>query len=200
MVDSYHEDNKRRSQHPSKIAQHPHQVGDERRIGMKRIVCLLVLVSLVALGNFNRASAHGGPVQFGPFHDEATEVIADCGSFQVLDHYVAERLIIRFFYDTGIRERDIRQFSGADTYINSVTGKSYTATFHNTTFIDFDTSGNRIELANSGVGFRLTLPGGGVVFSDIGRFEVDAQGNVIWQAGPHHFLDGDFAGLCAAMA
>ncbi len=154
----------------------------------------------MALGNFNRASADGGPVHLGPFHDEGTEVIADCGAFQVLDHYVTERSIIRFLYDTGIRERDIRQFWGTDTYINSVTGKSYTATFHNTTFIDFDTSGKRIELANSGVGFRLTLPGGGVVFLDIGRFEVDAQGNVIWEAGPHHFLDGDFAGLCAAMA
>lgn len=167
---------------------------------MKRIVYLLVLVSLVALGNVNRASADGGPVHLGPFPDEGTEVIADCGAFQVLDHFVAERRITRFFYDTGIRERDIRQFWGTDTYINSVTGKSYTTTFHNTTFIDFDTSGNRIGLANSGVGFRLTLPGGGVVFLDIGRFEVDAQGNVIWEAGPHHFLDGDFGGLCAAMA
>jgi hypothetical protein len=167
---------------------------------MKRIVCVLVLVVLVALSSFNRISAAGGPAHFGPFRDEATEAIADCGTFQVFDHWVSERSITRFYYDSGVRKRDIRQFSGTDTFINSLSGKSYTTTFHNITFVDFDTSGNFAGLTNSGIGFRLTLPGGGAVFVDIGRFEVDTAGNVIWQAGPHHFLDGDFTGLCAAMA
>jgi hypothetical protein len=167
---------------------------------MKRNVCLLVLVSLVALSNYNWASAGGGPVQLGPFYQQGTDLVADCGTFQVLDHFVIERRITRFFYDNGIRKSDIRQLSGTDTFTNSVTGKSYTMTFHNTTFIDFDTSGNFVQLANSGIGYRLTIPGGGAVFVDIGRFEVDTEGNVIWEAGPHHDLDGDFTGLCAAMA
>jgi hypothetical protein len=167
---------------------------------MKHMVCLLVLVCLVCLSNLNRASADGGPVHLGPFHDEGTELLADCGSFQVLDHFVTDVRITRFFYDSGIRKQDIRQFSGTDTLINSVTGKSYTEPFHNTTFLDYDTAGHFAGLANAGVGYRLTLPGGGMVFVDLGRFAVDTAGNVIWQAGPHHFLDGNFAGLCAAMA
>src|SRR5882672_5825969 len=165
---------------------------------MKRVVCLLV--SLVALSSITPTLAQGGPVHLGPFHEEGTDLLADCGTFQVLDHYVTERRIIRFFYDNGIRKSDIQQFSGTDTFINSVTGKSYTMTFHNTTFIDYDTSGHFVGLANSGVGYRLTIPGGGAVFLDIGRFEVDTEGNVIWEAGPHHFLHGDFTGLCTAMA
>lgn len=165
---------------------------------MKRI--FLLLVGLMAISGLSSVFANGGPAHFGPFPDEGTDAIADCGTFQVLDHWVSERSITRFYYDNGIRKRDIRHFSGTDTFINSLSGKSYTTTFHNTTFIDFDTSGNFAGLTNSGIGFRLTLPGGGAVFVDIGRFEVDAAGNVIWEAGPHHFLDGDFAGLCAALA
>jgi hypothetical protein len=54
--------------------------------------------------------------------------------------------------------------------------------------------------ANSGVAFRLVVPGAGAVFLDVGRTVLDRQGNVYFEAGPHQFLDGDFAGLCAALA
>jgi hypothetical protein len=200
MVDSYHADNKRRSEHPSNIAQHPHQVGNERRIGMKRVFCLLVLVSLVALGSFTPALAQGEPLHLGPFHFEGTEVLADCGTFQVLDHYVADLTVTQFLDDQGIRVRDVRQFSGTDTYINSATGKSITERFHNTLLVEYE-AGIRTQIVNSGVGYRLTVPGGGAVFLDVGRVVYDGQFNVVfWEAGPHHFLDGDFAGLCAAMA
>ncbi len=166
---------------------------------MKRVFCLFVLASLVALGSFTPALAQGEPLHLGPFHREGTELVADCGTFQVLDHYVAELSITRFFDEHGIRLRDIRDFSGTDTFTNSVTDKSFTEPFHNKIFIDYE-AGVRVQNVNDGVAFRLTLPGVGAVFLDIGRVVYDADFNVIWEAGPHHFLDGDFAGLCAAMA
>jgi hypothetical protein len=48
---------------------------------------------------------------------------------------------------------------------------------------------------------RLTVPGSGAVFLDVGRIVTNQASTVItFQAGPHQFVDGDFAGLCAALA
>jgi hypothetical protein len=47
--------------------------------------------------------------------------------------------------------------------------------------------------------FRVWLPGFGVVIMDRGRLVFDAEGNVIFEAGPHPALEGDFSALCAAL-
>jgi len=165
---------------------------------MKQII--FVITILAALSGVSPVLASGGPVFIGPIHSEGQETLADCGAFQVVDVFEADLRITRFFNENGIRERDIRHFSGTDTFTNSVTGKSFTRSFHNNVFIDFDESGNRIQNVNTGVGFRLTVPGVGAVFLDIGRVIYDVDFNVIWEAGPHHFLDGEFDGLCTVLA
>lgn len=47
--------------------------------------------------------------------------------------------------------------------------------------------------------FRVWLPGLGVVIMDRGRLLFDAGGNVVFEAGPHPALQGDFSALCAAL-
>jgi hypothetical protein len=51
-----------------------------------------------------------------------------------------------------------------------------------------------------GLLFRVFLPDGGTVIADVGRLVFDAEGNVIFEAGPHPALHGDFAALCAALS
>jgi hypothetical protein len=51
-----------------------------------------------------------------------------------------------------------------------------------------------------GLVFRVFLPHGGTVIADVGRLVFDAEGNVIFEAGPHPALHGDFAALCAALS
>ena len=51
-----------------------------------------------------------------------------------------------------------------------------------------------------GVVVRLTVPGDGAVFLDIGRIVTDRQGNLYFEAGPHQYFYGDFAALCEALA
>jgi hypothetical protein len=43
------------------------------------------------------------------------------------------------------------------------------------------------------------IDGGGTVIADVGRLVFDAEGNVIFEAGPPA-LHGDFAALCAALS
>lgn len=52
----------------------------------------------------------------------------------------------------------------------------------------------------SGVTASFVVPGGGKVLIDAGRFVVNANGNLIFEAGIHEYLAGDFQALCAALA
>jgi hypothetical protein len=59
-----------------------------------------------------------------------------------------------------------------------------------------------VEGTNTEVGltFRVFLPGGGTVIADVGRLVFDAEGNLVFEAGSHPALHGDFAALCAALS
>jgi hypothetical protein len=67
---------------------------------------------------------------------------------------------------------------------------------HGQTFYDL-TDGSQTLV---GLIFRVFLPDGGTVIADVGRLVFDAEGNVIFEAGPHPALHGDFAALCAALS
>ena len=51
-----------------------------------------------------------------------------------------------------------------------------------------------------GEAFAITVPGQGVAVLGAGKLVFDAEGNVIFEAGPHQVLHGDFVTLiCAAL-
>jgi hypothetical protein len=138
------------------------------------------------------------PVVEGPFREEGSIVIADCGSFQVVDVYELNYIERQYYDKEGNLVKLVEQVWGTDTFTNSVTGKAYTMNFHNNVVVDFSTSPPRG--ANMGIIFRLVVPGAGAVLLDVGRIVLDRQGNIYFRAGPQQYYDGDFAGLCAALA
>ena len=107
---------------------------------------------------------------------------------------------LRLFFDkAGNLVKGVEEVSGTDTFINATTGQELTGRFRNNVLIDF-TSEPPLG-ANTGIIFKVTVPGSGAVFLDVGRIVTDRSGEIItFQKGPHQFYDGDFAGLCAALA
>jgi hypothetical protein len=144
-----------------------------------------------------QVASAAGPVEEGPFHEEGTSELLDCGSFQILDRYELSYTEKWFFDEEGNPLKLFEQVRGTDTFANSVTGKAYTMSYHNTVVVDFSTTPP--QGANTGVVFRMTVPGAGAVFLDVGRLVVDRQGSIYFQAGPHQFFNGDVEALCAAM-
>jgi hypothetical protein len=67
---------------------------------------------------------------------------------------------------------------------------------HGQIFYDL-VEGTRTEI---GLLFNVFLPGGGGVMADVGRLVFDAEDNLVFEAGPHPALHGDFAALCAALS
>jgi hypothetical protein len=147
-----------------------------------------------------RTPAGGKPVVIGPETDAGlAEGIIDCGDFLVDDRYELTFTLRLFFDQDGNRIKGVEQVSGTDIFINATTGKEIPTRFHNNVLIDFTT--DPPLAANTGIIFKVTVPGAGAVFLDVGRIVTDRTGEIIaFEAGPHQFFDGDVAGLCAALA
>jgi hypothetical protein len=86
--------------------------------------------------------------------------------------------------------------------------------FPGTAYTTISANGNTLTTRNSGITFIestgassgagisavVTVPGGGVVLLVAGRFVTDADGNVVFSAGPNTEASGDVAAFCAALA
>jgi hypothetical protein len=135
------------------------------------------------------------PIVIGPIHDEGSAFLADCGAFQIIDDYDSNFTVRRMRDRNGTVIRLIEEVWGVDNFRNSVTGYSIPGPYHNNTFVDLQSR----TAAIAGIIFRAQVPGVGSVVLDLGRVIVDREDNVYFSAGPHQFLDGDIAALCAAL-
>jgi hypothetical protein len=147
---------------------------------------------LFALGSISSAAA--APPTSSTFPQQGTQLLADCGSFQVFDDYVVTVGQTIFYNNDGNPVEVHLAISGTDTYRQSVTGQSITMGSHFMVHID-----EQARLGSSGgLQYHLMIPGLGHVLLDAGRTVYDSTGALVFSAGSHQVATGDTAGLCAA--
>jgi hypothetical protein len=161
------------------------------RIAAGLLGALLMLVT-------GATAAHGGvpPVTEESFVEDDA-FLFDCGDFDLRDRFTFTTRGKVFFDDAGNPVRIVEHVAGSDTFYNSVTNESVTGTIN---------SGETVNLVdgtvtqNGSVG-RITVPGMGVVFFDIGKYIIDFDEGLVFLAGSHHaFFEEDYAPLCALLA
>jgi hypothetical protein len=169
---------------------------------MKRTIMLSTLaataVVLFALGGAASADKPEGtpaPVRLEP--ETGTELIAECGEFDVLTDFVVDGQSTIFFDSAGNPDYARVHLTFVDFYYNSETGEGFTEHEHSNTLLDLP-SGE--EVTSSGVSYRVTVPGEGVVLLEAGRLEFNEAGEVVFVAGPHQVLSQDTDKLCEALA
>lgn len=165
----------------------------------KQLKDIIVGVSaIIALGAGSNAAAvpplkgNFGPTDFIGFF------IADCGSFDVLLDYTEQGHFIVHFDNEGnpIRENVHFNFPN-DVYYNSENPEIRLSGNAAQNF-KFDYIDNTLAIA--GLQLKLTVPGYGVVFHEVGRLIIDLiTGETVFQAGPNDASDGDIAALCEAL-
>jgi hypothetical protein len=169
---------------------------------MKRTIMLSTLaataVVLFALGGVASADKPEGtpaPVRLEP--ETGTELIAECGEFDVLTDFVVDGQSTIFFDSAGNPDYARVHLRFVDFYYNSETGEGFTEHEHSNTLLDLP-SGE--EVTSSGVSYRVTVPGEGVVLLEAGRLEFNEAGGIVFVAGPHQVLSQDTDKLCEALA
>jgi hypothetical protein len=169
---------------------------------MKRTIMLSTLaataVVLFALGGVASADKPEGtpaPVRLQP--ETGTELIAECGEFDVLTDFVVDGQSTIFFDSAGNPDYARVHLRFVDFYYNSETGEGFSEHEHSNTLLDLP-SGE--EVTSSGVSYRVTVPGEGVVLLEAGRLEFNEAGEIVFVAGPHQVLSQDTDKLCEALA
>ena len=125
------------------------------------------------------------------------DFLADCGAFDLRDRLVFEVNGKLFFDEDGNLTRIVEHVGGSDTFYNSVTGESVTGTIN---------SGETVDLVNgtvtqNGTVGRITVPGEGAFFFDVGKFVIDFEDGLVFLAGRHHaFFEEDYSRLCELLA
>lgn len=136
------------------------------------------------------------------FHDEGSGAFGGpCLNGVTLVFTVTEDVRVTTFFDEA--GNPVRLQGTVDTVMvvtNPESGESVRSPAHTTFFEDLVAGTN----AQVGLVFHATVPGVGVVFHDVGRIVSDAEGNLIFEAGPHDVLhtEGDHVvrtNFCAAL-
>ena len=156
------------------------------------------IIAVLAFGSVSTALAVP-PVKgnFGP-DDVVGLFVANCGDFAALLDFTEQGHFILHFDQDGNLVRVNQHFEFPnDVYYNSESPEiSFTGNAVQNTNVDL--VDNNIAIA--GLQFKLTVPGQGVVFHEVGRLFIDLNtGDVLMQAGPADFSDGNTAALCAAL-
>ena len=128
---------------------------------------------------------------------EGDAFLTDCGDFDLRDRFTFEFHGKVFLDEAGNPVRIVEHVAGSDTFYNSETNESVTGTINAGEIVDL--AGGTVT-ENGTIG-RITVPGLGVVFFDVGKFIIDFDDGLVFLAGRHHaFLEEDYAPLCSLLS
>jgi hypothetical protein len=123
--------------------------------------------------------------------------LADCGDFDLRDRFTFEWKGKMFFDDEGNLTRIVEHVGGSDTFYNSVTGASVTGTINSGETVDFVNG----TVTQNGATGRITVPGEGAFFFDVGKYVIDFEEGLVFLAGSHHaFFEEDYSRLCELLS
>ena len=129
-------------------------------------------------------------------------LVGDCGTFQVWTDFHGEGFFIERFNQAGAVTKVNQHINFSQSiYYNSENPAIFIEGGPGELQNDhFDFTGDVPTLAITGLTFKVTLPGNGVIFHEAGRIVIDFEtGEVLFQAGPHDFGDQEVAALCTAL-
>ena len=162
----------------------------------KNIVSLVISVVMISLSLTSVTTVHAATPDVQTFHNEGSFVGFDCGEFLVLQDFTEDVTVTTFFDKAGnpVRAQIHVRYDG--TLTNSVTGLTLRDPARRTITVNLQNG----TVTETGLFYGLTVPGRGIAVLDAGKVVFDADGNVIFVGGPHQFLAGGEALICAALS
>jgi hypothetical protein len=169
---------------------------------MKRLIKLpaVIAVTLVGMAVFAQPATANTKVTT-VIHDDETFVESGMCPFDITFHEFGTFKGAEYFDNKGFNYKTIVTVGHGGPFTITVTAKGTTLTMQNQAapvVIMFNADGSRDTETVHGPVFKFTVPGSGVVLLEAGRLTFDGDGNVVFRAGPHQSLDGDFDAFCAA--
>jgi hypothetical protein len=115
----------------------------------------------------------------------------------VTSEFRVDRTITQYYDQAGTLVREARHliFTGSQTNDETGTSLPVNGTFRQV--FDFVNG----TFTSTGSLRHVTVPGSGIVLNESGRTIIDmADDSILFMAGPHQDLTGDYSAMCAALA
>lgn len=158
-----------------------------------RLASAALVAGLALVGTTGAASAGTLTPVHVTDHAEFDDFLADCGDYELWDRGVFDQVGTEFYDSSGVLVRKVTRVSGSDTFYNATSGESVTGTIAAGEVLDFADG----SVTESGTVGRITYPGLGVVFFDVGKFVIDFDEGLVFLAGHlHAFFTEDYDALC----
>lgn len=149
------------------------------------------LIAATLLGAAVPATA--APPSVEPFSEQGEdEVVAECDGFVLTEDFVETGTTRTFFDRAGNPVRALINAKFVGVITNSASGNTYRDPGYFSIIQDLQ-AGTETTL---GLYFNIVVPGVGPVVEDVGRIVIDANGDVVFQAGPHQILAGEDVDFC----
>ena len=158
---------------------------------LRRMVAgVVIALPMVVAG---ASGAHADVPLTAEGFEEGDVFLTDCGDFDLRDHFTFEFHGKIFLDEAGNPARIVEWVGGSDTFYNSETGESVTGNINSGEIVDLVDG----TVTQSGTIGRITVPGLGVVFFDVGKYIFDFDDGLVFLASNHHdFIEEDYAPLC----
>ena len=164
---------------------------------MKNMKLLSLLIRLVAISLplTSVTTVYAAPPDVQTFHEEGSFATVNCGDFLALQDFVVDGRVTTFFDHAGNPVSVQVRVHYGGTFTNSITGLTLRDPARVTITVDLQDG----TVTEAGLFYGITVPGEGIAVLDVGKIVFDADGNVLSVGGPHQFLEGGEALICAAL-
>jgi hypothetical protein len=172
---------------------------------MRRPIAILAVLStlltLVEMGpTASPAGANAVTRNVYSVNESFTETYL-CG-FRIREHYEGTFQVIRYFDAEGNKFKEVDlPYGGPFTVTFSAHGVTATTQAQGFSLVTIYNPDGSIKTSTfRGKVFNFIIPGQGTVALDAGKYIFDSEGNLIFEAGHHAFLDGHLKELCQALS
>lgn len=167
---------------------------------MKRMLVPVILAIALLMATFGPAFA-GAPFVWTAHYEDKNTYVGTCDGFRVLDSYVTDWTIFDYYDSEGNLDRQVGHVKASGMLYNSKNPENF-ITYNTNTYKHIYEGGYKKADSDTIVGtyYKLTVPGYGDIFLEVGRIILSHHGDVLFTAGQNDFFAGDLQALCAYFA
>jgi hypothetical protein len=167
---------------------------------MKKILFPITVTVTLLLSTFAPAFAEAPFIWTAHFEDK-NAYVGSCDGFRILDSYVTDWTIFDYYDSEGNLDRQVGHVKASGMLYNSKNPENYII-YNTNTYKHIYEGGYKKGESDTIVGayYKLTVPGYGDIFMEVGRIILSRRGDVLFSAGQNDFFAGDLQELCAYFA
>jgi hypothetical protein len=167
---------------------------------MRRILLAIVAAVVLTLATAGLVLA-AAPNIWTAHYEDKNAYVGSCDGFRILDSFVTDWTIYDYYDSAGNLDRQVGHVKATGMIYNSK-NPEYFVSYNTNTYKHIYEGGYKSGGNDTIVGtyYKITVPGYGDIFLEVGRIIISHKGDILFQAGQSDFFYEDIQALCAYLS